>query len=161
MKGLCDSEFCGDKETRISFYGFILYLCGAPISWRSKAGKSMTLSSTEAEYVAISELAKEVIFVKQVLESIGLKVEFPIILEVENVGAIYLSYNCTTSQRTKHIDARMHFVREFIEDGILKVIFVRTEDNTSDIFTKNMNKDIFLKHQKKLVTFMETKEEIT
>ena len=110
MKGLCNSEFCVDKETRISVYGFILYLCGAPISWRSKAGKSVTLSSTEAEYVAISELAKEVIFVKQVLESIGLKVEFPITLEVDNVGEIYLSYNCTTSQRTKHIDSRMHFV---------------------------------------------------
>ena len=74
LKGLSESDFWGDKETRNSVYGFILYLCGAPISWRSKAGKSVTLSSTEAEYVAVSEFAKEVIFVKQVLESIGLKV---------------------------------------------------------------------------------------
>ncbi len=64
LKGLCDSDFAGDKDTRISVYGFILYLCGAPISWRSKAGRGVTLSSTEAEYVAVSELAKEVIFVQ-------------------------------------------------------------------------------------------------
>jgi hypothetical protein len=59
-----DSEFSRDKETRISVYGFILYFCGCVISWRSKMGSSVTLSSTEAEYVSISELAKDLLFVK-------------------------------------------------------------------------------------------------
>ena len=151
LRGLCDSDFAGDQDTRISVYGFILYLCGAPISWRSKSGRSVTLSSTEAEYVAISELAKEVIFVKQLLESIGIELEYPIIIEVDNVGAIYLAYNPSLSQRTKHMDCRMHYVREFCEDGILKVIFVSSEDNDSDICTKNTMQKTFEKHSDKVL----------
>ena len=149
LRGLCDSEHCGDRETRISVYGYILEFCGAPIAWKSKGGKSVTLSSTESEYVAISELAKEILFVKQVLESIGIKVQLPIVVGVDNVGAIYLANNHTTSQRTKHIDIRHHFVRQYIEDGIIKIEFVRGEDNDADIFTKNTTGHIFVKHRDK------------
>jgi len=126
LRGKADSEFCGNKETRISVYGFILYFCGVPISWRSKMGRSVTLSSTEAEYVGVSELAKEILFAKQVLEEMGFELEYPIVIEVDNVGAIYLANNFTTSQRTKHLDTRYHFVRNYTEDGILKVVFVRS-----------------------------------
>jgi hypothetical protein len=132
-------------------YGYILYFCGAPIAWKSKAGRSVTLSSTEAEYFAISEIAKEAIFVKQVLESMGINIVFPINIKVDNVGAIYLANNYATSQRTKHIDIRAHFVREFIEDGILKVVFVKSEDNEADIFTKNPTEELFKKHSMKNV----------
>jgi hypothetical protein len=86
------------------------------------------LSSTEAEYFALSEVAKEVILVKQVVDSMGFEISFSIMIKVDNVGAIFLANNFRTSQRTKHIDIRQHFVREFIEDGILKVIFVKSED---------------------------------
>jgi hypothetical protein len=144
--GKADSEFCGDCDTCISVYGYILYFCNVPIAWRSKSGKYVTLSSTEAEYFAISELAKEVLFVKQVLESMGITVEYPIIIHTDNVGAIYLSNNHTTSQRTRHIDTRYHFVCEYIEDNIIKVLFVRSEDNEADIFTKNTNSSLFHKH---------------
>jgi hypothetical protein len=57
----------------------------------------------------------------------GYKISYPIMIKVDNVGAIYLANNHTTSQRTKYIDIRQHFVREFIEDGILKIIFVKSE----------------------------------
>ena len=102
-----------------------------------------------AEYVAISDLAKEVIFVKPLLESIGITVEYPIIIEVDNVGAIYLAYNPSLSQRTKHMDCRMHYVREFCEEGFLKVIFVSSENNDSDICTKNTVQKTFEKHSGK------------
>jgi hypothetical protein len=151
LEGISDSEYAGDPDTRISVYGYILYFCGAPIAWKSKSDKSVTLSSTEAEYFALSEAAKEVIFVRHLVKSMGIEIEFPIIIKVDNVGAIYLSNNHTTSQRTKHIDIRHHFVREFIEDGILKVVFVRTDDNDADIFTKNTTEDLFNKHSKKMV----------
>jgi hypothetical protein len=151
LRGKADSEFCGDKETRISVYGFILYFCGVPISWRSKMGRSVTLSSTEAEYVGVSELAKEILFVKQVLEEMGIELEYPIVIEVDNVGAIYMANNHTTSQRTKHVDTRYHFVRNYVEDGILKVVFVRSEDNDADIFTKNTIVELFLKHRGKFL----------
>ena len=151
MEGISDSEYAGDKDTRISVYGYILYFCGAPIAWKSKGGKSVTLSSTEAEYVASSEVAKEAIFVKNLLDSIGIKIELPITIRVDNVGAIYLANNYSTSQRTKHIDIRAHFLREYIENGIIKVLFTKSEDNDADIFTKNTPEGLFNSHIKKNV----------
>jgi hypothetical protein len=67
LKGVSDSEYAGDKDTQFIVYGYILYYCGAPISWKSKSGKSVTLSSTEAEYFAMSETTKEVIAAKNLL----------------------------------------------------------------------------------------------
>jgi hypothetical protein len=122
---------------------------GAPIAWKSKAMKAVTLSSTEAEYYAFSEVTKEVMFVKQVLETMGINITLPILVKVDNVGAIYLSNNYSLSQRTKHIDIRRHFVRDFVQDGILKTIFVPTDDNESDIYTKNTPEDTFIRHRDK------------
>ena len=84
-----DSDYATDKETRISIAGFVLYLMGVPISWKSKGMKSVTLSSSEAEYVALSEAAKEVKFVYQVLKSVNLNVQLPIVIRVDNIGAIF------------------------------------------------------------------------
>jgi ribonuclease HI len=68
LKVFCDSDWAGDPETRISVTGFIIYLQGAPVCWRSKAQKGVTLSSSEAEYVAISDALKEVKFLFKTLE---------------------------------------------------------------------------------------------
>lgn len=151
LEGITDSEYAGDRDTRISVYGYVIYFCGAPIAWKSKSGKSVTLSSTEAEYFAISEVAKELLFIKQTIESMGIQVQLPIKIKTDNVGAIYLSNNYTTSQRTKHIDIRTHFVRQHIEDGIFKIEFVRSADNDADIYTKNTSEEIFNKHASKNV----------
>ena len=146
-----DSDYAGDQETRISVAGYILYLCEVPISWKSKGQKSVSLSSAEAEYVAISEAVKEIRFVYQVLESMEIEINLPIIVRVDNVGAIYMTENTTTSTRTKHVDTRYHFVKEFIDENFLKIVFVRSEDNDADIFTKNTSGDIFEKHKEKMV----------
>ena len=151
LEGISDSNFAEDKETRISVFGYIVYFCGAPVAWKSKSGKSVTLSSTEAEYFAISEVAKEILFIRQILESIGIKIQYPIVIKVDNIGAMFLCNNFSTSQRTKHIDIRQHFVRGYIEDDILKVVFVRSEDNDADIFTKNVTEDLYIKHSSKMV----------
>jgi hypothetical protein len=113
--------------------------------------KSVTLSTTEAEYVATSEVVKELIFAKQLVESIGLKVKLPMVTKFDNVGAIYLTQNPSTSQRTKHIDIRYHFVREFVEAGVVKVEFIKSEENEADIMTKNTTNELFEKHKTKLV----------
>ena len=131
-----DSNYAGDVENRISVAGFVLYLCGAPISWKSKGMKSVTLSSSEAEYIALSEAAKEVKFVYQVLQLMGIKVKLPIVIRVDNIGAIFMSGNVTVSPRTKHVDVRYHFVREFVFDGFIKVLFVKTTENDADLFSK-------------------------
>ena len=70
---------------------------------------------------------------------------------VDNVGAIWLSNNRTTSDRTNHIDIRTSFVKEYEEDGKIIIKFVKSEENEADIFTKNTINVIFSNHQKKLV----------
>ena len=146
-----DSDFAGDKETRVSIAGFVIYLMGVPICWKSKGMKSVTLSSSEAEYVALAEAAKEVKFVYQVLQSMGMKIKTPIIVRVDNVGAIFIAENVAVSQRTKHIDVKYRFVQEFVMDGFLRIIFVRTADNHADIFTKNVSGDLHDKHCEHLI----------
>ena len=113
--------------------------------------KSVTLSSTEAEYVALSEVAREVKFVYQLLDGMGMKVKLPIVIRVDNLGAVFMSENVSVSQRTKHVDVRYRFVQEFVFDGFIKVIFVKTENNDSDIFTKNLGGVLHERHSKKMI----------
>jgi hypothetical protein len=146
LKGYSDSDFAGDADNRKSVSGFIIYLNGCPIAWRSKGQKSVTLSSTEAEYVALSEVTTEIVFIAGVLEFLNVEIQYPIEVFVDNLGAIYLSKNATSGGRTKHIDTRYHFVREFVEDGKVKVTFVRTHLNTADVMTKNVSSDLYKRH---------------
>jgi len=82
--------------------------------------------------MSLSEAAKEIEFIIQVLLSIGIEVELPIVVHVDNVGAIFMAENVSTSPRTKHVDVCYYLVREFVEDGF-KMSFVRTKDNKADI----------------------------
>ena len=81
----------------------------------------------------------------------NIEVELPITVYVDNVGAIWLSNNCTTSDRTKHIDIRTSFVKEYQEDEKIINKFVKSEENEADIFAKTTTNVIFSNHQKKLV----------
>ena len=99
----------------------------------------------------MSEAVKEIMFVLQLLESMQLKVKLPITVRVDNVGAIFMSKNITTSNRTKHVDIRTKYVNEYCEDGKLKIIFVKSADNDSDIMTKNLGGDLHSKHSNKLI----------
>ena len=110
--------------------------------WRSKQQKTTTLSSTEAEFVALSEAVKEIIFVVQILNSMGISVRTPITVHVDNMGAVFLANNTNSSARTRHIDTRLHFVSELQEDKLIEVVFVKTDENWSDPMTKNVNGEI-------------------
>ena len=79
------------------------------------------------------------------------RVELSITVHVDNVGAIWLSNNRNTRDRTKHIDIRTAFVKEYQEDGKIIIKFVKSEDNEADIFTKNTSSIIFQRHQEELV----------
>ena len=112
--------------------------------------KSVVLSTTEAEYMALSEVVKELKFIVQLLQTMNIEVELPITVYVDNVGAIWIQQQ-NHNDRTKHTDVRTSFVKEYQEDGKIIIKFVKTEDNEADIFTKNTTNVIFQRHQKKLV----------
>jgi hypothetical protein len=81
----------------------------------------VTLSTTESEYVAMSEAVRELKFTYQVLQALNVKVKLPIKVNVDNVGAIFLANNRNASKRTKHVDVRYHFVREMIDENFWKL----------------------------------------
>ena len=126
LEALSDSDFANDKDTRYSVYGYIIYFCCVPVVWKSKSMKSVVLSTTEAEYVAVSEVVKEIKVLYQMLRSMEIRVPLPIKFQVESVGA-----------RTKHVDLRAHFVRDMIKDQVIEIKFVKSVENDSDIMTKN------------------------
>ena len=87
--------------------------------------------------------------------------DLPINVHVDNVGAIFLAENNNSGERTKHVDIRHHFVREVIEDGIVKIVFVKSEENDSDLYTKNLNGELYQKHSDKVVWDLEEYERVS
>ena len=110
----------------------------------------MTLSSTEAEYVGISDVCKEIMYLVYLLEFLGKPVNLPVKVHVDNVGTIYIANNAVT-RRTKHIDVRYHVIREYIKDGIILIQFVRSEANLADLFTKNTMENTYLEASNQLM----------
>jgi len=78
VKAYSHADFAGDKETHISVTGYVVYFMNVPVCWCSRGQKSVTLSKTEAEYVACSEVVKEVLFILQLLKHLQVKVQLPI-----------------------------------------------------------------------------------
>jgi hypothetical protein len=111
----------------------------------------MTLLSLEAEYMAISEITKDILFVKQILEFLRTTINYPIMVKIDNIGAIYMAKNETSNHQTKHINTHYHFVKELIDVGFIKVELVRSKNNDSNIVMNNLGCKLFKKHSK---TFM-------
>jgi hypothetical protein len=142
-----DSDWAGDKDNRHSVSGYAIFLSDTVILRKSKLQKPLALSSSEAEYYGMSEAAKDVKFVAMILEAIGIEIELPIIMYCNNVGAIFMAENAMATVRTKLVDARYHFGREYVESGFLKIMFVNSKENKSDIFTKNVSSELHDKHK--------------
>jgi hypothetical protein len=94
----------------------------------------------------MSESVKEVKFIYYLLRDIGIEVELPIIVKTDNVGAMFMAQNNSSGVRTRHVDTRYHFVREKLYDGIIKIEFIKSVENQSDIFTKNVTLEIYERH---------------
>ena len=75
-----------------------------------------------------------------ILTFLDINIEQPIKIYCDNVGAIFLSHNVKSSARTKHIDIKYHFIREQVDNGTVEIIFIHSEENNADIFTKNVGK---------------------
>jgi len=141
-----DSDWAGDKETRHSVSGYTLFLMNVQILWKSKSQKTLALSSSEAKYYALSEAAKDIKFAHMLLISMGIEVELPIIVRVDNVGALFMTENISMAGRTKHLDLRTRFVNQMAEEGFLKFEFVKSSQNKADHLTKNVTGEIYEAH---------------
>ena len=135
-------NYCDASYGKKSVSGMIGTLGGLMTSWCSRTIKTTTLSSTESEYVALSECGQELKFVCMLLEEIGIS-KFPGIIYEDNEGAIFLAKNQQVGMRTKHIDVRYHFIRDLVRDNFLDLRYVTSEDNYADIMTKNVSSEVY------------------
>ena len=94
----------------------------------------------------MSKVCTKIIFIKKILEFLGINIEFPITVHCNNVGAIFLANNAKNSQRTKHVDIHAHYVQQYVENGTVKIIFVKLENNAVDLYMKNVLTKIFDQH---------------
>ena len=117
------------------------------------------LSSSEVEFVTLSETVKEVRFIMMILDCMGIKYKKPIQVKVDNVGAIFMSENWSTTSRTKHMDTRLRFVNEHQDRGIIKVDFVSTKENAADVYTENTSGEILSKHTRNLLSKLQQDKE--
>ena len=139
-----DSDWAGDKTTRKSVSGYVIYFMGCPIVWKSRQQSVIGLSSSEAELYACIEAVKEVKYLVQLLQSMEIEVELPVTIRVDNTGAIFMAENLAVSQRTKHIDLRARYLlNQLADERLIKLVHVGTKENKSDIMTKNVTKEVY------------------
>lgn len=131
-----------DNASRRSTCGYLFLLNGAPISWATKVQKTVALSTTEAEYMAGTEAAREAIWIRSLLLSLDPgKPQSATELRGDNQGSLALAKNPVFHQRTKHIDIRHRFLSECVERGVIYVSYVPTKDMLADGLTKALSKD--------------------
>jgi hypothetical protein len=140
LVGYCDADWGGDRDTRKSTTAYVFMVAGGAVSWASRLQTCTAQSSTEAEYIAASEAAKEAVYLRRLLEGLGYGQSSATKLYEDNQGCIKLAKNPVFQNRTKHIDLRIHFIREKVESGEIELVYVPTKDQIADIMTKPLAK---------------------
>ena len=148
--GFTDSDYAGDLTTRRSTSGFVFLLNGGPVAWSSRRQTCVALSTTEAEYMAACEAAKEAVWMRRFLNEIKEEPTGPISVYCDNQSAIKLVHNPEFHQRTKHVDVKFHFIRDQQEKGDIDVSYVETENQLADIFTKPLPEPRFVKLRREI-----------
>lgn len=149
--GYVDSDWGGDVDDRKSTTGYVFKVYNCPVSWASKKQQTVSISSTEAEYIALSLAVTEACWLRKLLLDFDLfDVNKAIPIFEDNQSAIKIAYSPENSRRLKHLDIKFFFIKEKIDNGLVNVLYKRSEDQEADIFTKPLPKIKFLKFREKL-----------
>lgn len=148
--GYTYSDYAGDIDDRRSTSGYVFMLGGGAVAWASKKQPIVTLSTTEAEFVAAAYGACQGVWLRNVLEEIGAKQEEGTTLFCDNSSTIKLSKNPVLHGKSKHIHVRYLFLRELVNDGIIELDYCSTQDQFSDIMTKAVKLETFEKLRRKM-----------
>lgn len=147
-----DADWGGDLETRRSTSGSVILFLGGPAFWESHLQKGVTTSSTEAEYVALSEGCRTIIWMKQLLRELGYSsTAFDnVVTYCDNEAAVAIAENNSTPKRTKHIDIRFHWIKEQVKANELTLHHCPTADQIADGLTKALESAKFKKFLEQL-----------
>jgi len=145
----CDSDYAGDIEDRKSTSGYVFKMPNGVVAWSLKKQPVVSLSTTEAEFISAAACAAHSIWMRRVLENLGVKQEKCIIL-CDNSSTIKLSKNLVMHGKSKHIHVRFHFLRELANQGEVELIHCGTKDQLADIMTKALTLEAYTKLRKRL-----------
>ncbi|KAJ1045146.1 hypothetical protein NDA10_003129 [Ustilago hordei] len=131
-----DANWASDATIqRRSTSGSVALVYGNPVAWKSATQKCVSLSAVEAEFIAATEATREVLFLKQLLRSIGIATGTPTVYS-DNTGCIQVSKDPAQHWKLKHIDTKYHFVRNNVQEGRVQIKYVDTTRNLADVLTK-------------------------
>lgn len=134
-----DADWGGCIVDRKSYTGFVFLTGGAAVSWGSKKQPTVALSSTEVEYMALSDATKEALYMRRLLRDFGVEVDC-LTIRNDNVGAQKLADNPVFHARTKHVDIRHHFVRDAVQEEFVRIEHVPTQKMAADVLTKALSR---------------------
>nr|GEW63946.1 retrovirus-related Pol polyprotein from transposon TNT 1-94 [Tanacetum cinerariifolium] len=139
LTAFADADHAGCQDNRTS--RSVQFLGERLISWSSKRQKITAIFSTKAEYIAVSGCCAQILWMRSQLSDYGL-VFNKILMYCDNKSAIALCCNNVQHSRSKHIDIRYHFIKEHVENGVIELYFINTENQLADLFTKALGRDI-------------------
>ena len=143
MVAYSDADWVGCPDTRRSTSGYCVYLGPSLVSWSSKRQPTVSRSSAEAEYRAAANAVAECTWLRQLLQELHHDVSQATVVYYDNVSAVYLSANPVHHRRTKHIELDIHFVREQVALGCIRVLHVPTAQQFADVMTKGLPTSTF------------------
>ena len=150
MVGYIDSDYAGDIDDRKSTSGSIFMMSSGAICWSSKKQPIVTLSTTEAEFVAAVACSCQAIWLRKMLEILNQKQSGTTVIYCDNMLTIKLSKNSVLHGRSKHIDARFHFLRDLCKEDIIELNFCRSDKQIADLFTTPLKQPLFEKLRRKM-----------
>nr|GEX46753.1 copia protein [Tanacetum cinerariifolium] len=142
LTAFADACYAGCQDTRRSTSGYAQFLGGRLVSWSLKKQKSTAISTTEAEYIALSGCCAQILWMRLQLKDYGFDFH-KIPMYCDNQSAIVLCCNSVQHSRSKHIDIHHHFIKEQVERRVVELYFVETTYQLADIFTKALPRERF------------------
>ena len=136
LTGFTDSDWAGCLDTRKSTSGNMFSLGSGAVTWSSKKQETLALSSSEAEYAAVTSAARQALWLRKLLVDFNCEQKGATKIFCDNRSAIAMAKNPAFHGRTKHIDVQHHFIRHLVTDNIIELKFCGTSEQTADIFTK-------------------------
>ncbi|CAM9476035.1 unnamed protein product, partial [Heterosigma akashiwo] len=133
----------GNKIDGKSVTGYIVFLGDSPVVWTSRLQKSVTTCTTEAEYLALGECAKDVMWLRYLLAELGFKQIKPTTVNEDNTACISWATEITVTRKNRHLHVNYHYVRELVQQNEIEVKYINTSEQVGDLFTKALNEKSF------------------
>ena len=130
-----DANWASNKDDRRSISGIMVMVNGAPVIFKSRTQHNVSLSTAEAEYVALSLCVQEVLWLKTLLGEMGVPMKFPVPIFEDNQGTIAIAKNEGYQSRAKHIDIR-HFIRQHVKANTIDLTYIESKNQLADFLTK-------------------------